>query len=131
MGKRWFVDINRRSVRRAEGPGSGMGLYERASGEVLLNAPTARDAAEKGARRALAEEALFVAFNVDDALAAKKDRFTILRDAIEAQASDPREALEDIEHLARALGNIPRGSVAYEVWIEAGCRALVLSRVPR
>lgn len=130
MSKRWFVDINRRSVRPAEGPGSGMGLYSREPGEVLFPAPTARDAAEMGARRALAEEALFVAFNVDDNLAAKKDRFTIVGDAIEAQASDPREAREDIEHLARVLGTIPRGNVGYEVWIEAGCRALVLSRVP-
>jgi hypothetical protein len=123
--ERWGVNVNRREVRH-------LGDSRKpAEGEVVVFAPTARDAAEMGARRALAEEALFVAFNVDDDLAAKKDRFTILGDAIEAQASDPREAREDIEHLARVLGSIPHGSVGYEVWIEAGCRALVLGRVPR
>lgn len=119
----WYVDPDRRTVRPAAGSD------DRRESELLFAAPTARDAAEMGARRALAAEALFVAINLDDTLPSA--RYAIVGGAIEAQASDTREAAEDIAHLARVLGSIPRGSVAYEVWIEAGCRALVLGRVPR
>lgn len=123
---RWLVNPDKHTVRKGwQGPRSQRETHEIPpdAGEVVFFAPTARDAAEMGARHALAEEALD-AYALSDGRRASMT-FLILGDAIEANTSDLALARESIEDFARMIGG------TYDVWIEAGCRALVLGRVPR